>query len=89
MRAQMYTMKTRGNEPTFSENERKCAATGCAARFVWDLVGNPEDRFSHNEAHFILLSLYLIELITIKRRVCNKLRIFNDCKNDNFQMKHF
>ena len=22
---------------------------GCTARFVWDLVGNPEDRFSHNE----------------------------------------
>ena len=25
--AQMYTMKMRGNEPTFSKNERKCAAT--------------------------------------------------------------
>ena len=25
--AQMYTMKTRGNEPTFSKNERKCSAT--------------------------------------------------------------
>ena len=24
---------------------------GCTARFVWDLVGNPEDRFSQNEAH--------------------------------------
>ena len=24
---------------------------GCTARFVLDLVGNPEDRFSHNEAH--------------------------------------
>ena len=23
----------------------------CKARFVLDLVGNPEDRFSHNEAH--------------------------------------
>ena len=23
----MYTMKTPGNEPTFSKNERKCAAT--------------------------------------------------------------
>ena len=20
---------------------------------MWDLVGNPEDRFSHNEAHFM------------------------------------
>ena len=25
---------------------------GCTARFVSDLVGNPEDRFSHNEANF-------------------------------------
>ena len=24
---------------------------GCTARFECDLVGNPEDRFSHNEAH--------------------------------------
>ena len=27
---------------------------GCAARFESDQVGNPEDRFSHNEAHIIL-----------------------------------
>ena len=25
----------------------------CTARFVLDLVRNPEDRFSHNEAHLI------------------------------------
>ena len=25
----------------------------CSARFVSDLVGNPEDRFSQNEAHFL------------------------------------
>ena len=25
----------------------------CTARFVSDLVGNPEDRFSYNEAHMI------------------------------------
>ena len=24
----------------------------CTARFVSDLLGNPEDRFFHNEAHF-------------------------------------
>ena len=24
---------------------------GCTARVVFDLVGNPDDRFSHNEAH--------------------------------------
>ena len=28
---------------------------GCTARFVSDLVGNPEDQFSHNEAHLISL----------------------------------
>ena len=28
---------------------------GCTARFVSDLVGNPEDRFSHNEAHINML----------------------------------
>ena len=26
----------------------------CTACFVWDLVENPEDRFSHNEAHILL-----------------------------------
>ena len=26
---------------------------GCRAWFVWDLVGNPEDRFSHNEAQIM------------------------------------
>ena len=28
----------------------------CTAWFVWDLVGNPEDRFSHNEAHIKMSS---------------------------------
>ena len=28
---------------------------GCTARDVSDLVGNPEDRFSHNEAHLCIL----------------------------------
>ena len=40
---------------------------GCTAWFVSDLVGNPEDQFSHNEAHIwsavemksILVSKYL------------------------------
>ena len=26
---------------------------------MWDLVGNPEDRFSHNEAHLSQLSCFL------------------------------
>ena len=29
---------------------------GCTARFVSDLVGNPEDRFSQNEAHIMMTS---------------------------------
>ena len=28
---------------------------GCTARFLSNLVGNPEDRFSHNEAHMMVL----------------------------------
>ena len=28
---------------------------GCKARFVPDLVGNPEDWFSHNEAHLMFV----------------------------------
>ena len=31
---------------------------GCTTRFVWDLVGNPEDRFSQNEALIIQERLY-------------------------------
>ena len=27
---------------------------GCTVRFVSDLVGNPEDRFSHNDAHMVV-----------------------------------
>ena len=30
---------------------------GCAARFLSDLVGNPEDRFSRNAAHKLHVSL--------------------------------
>ena len=28
---------------------------GCTALFVSDLVGNPEDRFSHNEAYIVVI----------------------------------
>ena len=38
-----------------SENFQPLAIfCGCTAWFVWNLVGNPEDRFSHNEAHMQL-----------------------------------
>ena len=37
--------------PKFQAFSHLCGST---ARFVWDLVGNPEDRFSHNEAQLRL-----------------------------------
>ena len=44
---------------------------GCTVWFVWDLIGNPEDRFSHNEAHITVcpsvisgLVLVILQLIT-------------------------
>ena len=39
--------------PLLSKSEISSHLGDCAARFMSDLVGNPEDRFSHNEAHFI------------------------------------
>ena len=30
---------------------------GCTVRFVWDLVGNSEDRFSHDEAQIMARSI--------------------------------
>ena len=45
--------------PKFQASMHFC---DCTARFVWDLVGNPENRFSCNEAHIqknILIHCYL------------------------------
>ena len=36
---------------------------GCLARFVSDLVGTPEDRFSHDAAHFKLTLLFFASSI--------------------------
>ena len=30
---------------------------------MWDLVGNPEDRFSHNEAHFLHMICVFVMLV--------------------------
>ena len=30
---------------------------------MWDLVGNPEDRFSHNEAHLVTDSLDMTSVV--------------------------
>ena len=43
---------------------------------MWDLVGNPEDRFSHNEAHLITYISYIVteisEALTRASRCCFK-----------------
>ena len=42
----------------FSLNSKFQASSylcGYTVRFVSDLVGNPEDRFSHNEAHMFIV----------------------------------
>ena len=48
-----YTDSTIPLLPKFRNFKPLAIFYGCTARFVWDLVGNPEDRFSHNEAQFI------------------------------------
>ena len=52
----------------------------CTARFVSDLVGNPEDRFSHNEAHLTTSSVSHLKLCTHDQ----DLRIRNFCICANF-----
>ena len=44
---------------------------GCTARFVSDLVGNTEDRFSHNEAHLIHTFIRLLNLFFIPNKNSN------------------
>ena len=45
--------------PNFKPQANLC---GCTAWFVWGLVGNPEDRFSHNEVH-IIRTFFNIEVL--------------------------
>ena len=40
--------------PKYEIFESLAIFCGCTAWFVWDLVGNPEDRLSHNEAHLVI-----------------------------------
>ena len=43
--------------PLLLKSEIPSIFCGCKARFVSDLVGNREDRFSYNEAQICLLAL--------------------------------
>ena len=45
-------------KPTFCICENKDADQLCGNRFVSDLIGNPEDRFSHSEAHIKFFGLH-------------------------------
>ena len=42
---------------------------GCAGRFVSYLVGNPEDRFSRDEAHMSFEILYVDRLLCLTDKV--------------------
>ena len=53
--------------PLLSKSEIFC---GCTARFVSDLVRNPEDRFSHNEANMIH---DIIIILATKRNASSKM----------------
>ena len=43
--------------PKFIQNFKPLAICGCTARFVWDLVENPEDRFCCDAAHVSMMWL--------------------------------
>ena len=59
----------------------------CTAWFMSDLVGNPEDQFSHNEAHNILASEtrgIIKELIRMRSILCTY-QYFPMGNSDNFE----
>ena len=45
---------------------------GCTVRFVSDLVGNPEERFSHNEAHRRVI---VKKIVRRKSSLCHKIAV--------------
>ena len=51
-----YTDSTIHLLPKYEKFKLLAIFCGCTAWFVWDLVGDPEDRFSHNEAHLFSVS---------------------------------
>ena len=52
-----YTDSTTPLLPKSEISSLYASSVTVTARFVSDLVGNPEDRFSQNEAHFICLKI--------------------------------
>ena len=45
----------------------KAIFLSCTAQFMTDLVGNPEDRFSHNEAHITFVKKTTKILTSLQR----------------------
>ena len=61
---------------------------------MWDLVGNPEDRFSHNEAHLDqLANLHFVSALVLRadnhyeNMPMQYTAIFHGSKNEKFQIK--
>ena len=45
---------------------------------MWDLVENPEDRFSHNEAHIIIMKFYMkVEYVGHGLKECSSVSNFD------------
>ena len=46
-----YTYSTISLLPKYGISSLRPSSVAAQPGFLWDLVGNPEDRFSHNEPH--------------------------------------
>ena len=49
--------------PIYEISSLSRISSSCTAWFVRDLVGNPEDRFSHNEAHMFTFLTKQVNLL--------------------------
>ena len=49
---------------------------GCTDQFVSDLVGNPEDRFSHDEAHIFCFNIPDFNVLIVLKYVLQNTVIF-------------
>ena len=55
----------------------------CTVWFVSNMVGNPEDRFSHDEAHIAFEDGYRVEILDIGTKV----RLGTDCTSPSNRTK--
>ena len=71
----------------FKNQNRKPVVIFCV-RFVSDLVGNPEDGFSHDAAQILNCQQYLTMQFHYENTPMQYTAIYHGCKNENFQMKN-